>query len=316
VNNRKLKILKNLFALALIALLIYMVDSRELWSALSLLTWRSVLFLGAVAFLLIYVSAFKWQLFIDVLGKRISIFKLFNLYLVGYFVNLVLPSYLGGDAVRSFYVGKEVGQHQALAATILERYTGLLAMLILGLLFMWFSALATWQIKLAIAALFLGLLAATGLALSPKLLSGFERISLLKPLIKHLHKIQEGLKLAKAHKALFIKAMLLSFLYHSLTVVNTMVCAYAVGWNSAPPLELFVVLPLILIAAALPVSPNGLGIQEGAFYFFLHGVGATPAQALAIGLVLRAKSYVLAFVGWFAWMFYKSEGSAVSAPQT
>ena len=62
------------------------------------------------------------------------VLHLFNLYLVGYFVNLFMPSYLGGDLVRSWYAGKEIGQHEALAATILERYTGFVAMIVLAIL--------------------------------------------------------------------------------------------------------------------------------------------------------------------------------------
>ena len=91
-------------------------------------------------------------------------------------------------------------------------------------------------------------------------------------------------------------------MYHTVTVVNTLAAAAAVGWSQPPVAELFVVLPLILLVGALPLTPNGLGIQEGAFFFFLCAVGASPAQALGVALVLRAKSYVLALFGWLVWL--------------
>ena len=59
----------------------------------------------------------------------------------------------------------------------------------------------------------------------------------------------------------------------------------------------FIVLPLILTIGALPLTPSGLGIQEGAFVFFLHGIGASEEQALLIALILRAKSVILALLG-------------------
>ncbi|NBO19859.1 MAG: hypothetical protein EBV03_11695, partial [Proteobacteria bacterium] len=99
------------------------------------------------------------------------------------------------------------------------------------------------------------------------------------------------------------KALLLSVLFHSVTVVNTVAAGYVVGWDNPPIRELFVVLPLILLVGALPITPSGLGIQEGAFFYFLGGLGASPGQALGIALVLRAKSYLLALLGWLCWIF-------------
>jgi uncharacterized protein (TIRG00374 family) len=296
------KILKNAIALIILAVLIYLADVRQLWAALSNLSLEAVGILLAVAAVLIYISALKWKLFLHKLGSDVPVLRLFNLYLVGYFVNLLLPSYLGGDAVRSWYAGKKVGQHEALTATILERYTGIVAMVTLAFVFMWFVAQVTWQIKLAVIIVALGLLTITIVALSDKLLEFLGRFSQLQPVLKHLRKIQEGFQLAKRSPGLLLKTLALSFLYHTFTVVNTVIVAHAVGWNNPPIKDLFVVLPLILLIGALPVAPNGLGIQEGAFFYFLKVVGATSAQALGVGIILRAKTYVLALIGWISWM--------------
>jgi uncharacterized membrane protein YbhN (UPF0104 family) len=104
----------------------------------------------------------------------------------------------------------------------------------------------------------------------------------------------------------------LSITFHLLTVVNTVAVATAVGWASPPWGDLFVVVPLILLVGAVPISPHGLGLQEGAFVFFLHSVGATTGQALAIALVLRAKSYVLALVGALGWILMPKEGGRLN----
>ena len=301
------KLGKAVFATAILCLLFYLVDLKELWLAFSNLTLPAIVNLLLISAILIYISALKWSYFLEAFSGRVSVLKLFNLYLVGYFVNLLMPSYLGGDAVRSYYAGKKSGQHEALTATILERYTGLAAMLMLGLIFMWFSALATLPIKLAVAGIALALATITVMALSPRLLAQLGRIPQLKDPLRHLQKIQAGFILAKSNHLLLIKALALSFLYHSVTVANTMAAGMAVGWYDAPVLDLFVVLPLILVVGALPFAPQGLGIQEGAFFYFLQGVGATPAQALGIALILRAKSYVLALSGGIAWLFVRSE---------
>lgn len=305
------KIYKYLFSLLLLSVLVYLVDIRELWGALSQLTLEALFYLFVLAVLLVYVSAQKWQFFLDALGSRVPVFHLFKLYMVGYFINLVVPSYVGGDAVRSWYAGKKVGQHEAATATILERYTGMVAMVTLALGFVWMVDLVTFEIKCAVLLVSLGLFVLSVLALSPRLIDQFERITQLRPLLKHVRKVQSGFHLARKNNRLIVKSMALSYVFHTLTVFNTMVAAYAVGWYDPPVLDLFVVLPLILLIGAIPIAPSGLGIQEGAFFFFLTGLGAEPAQALGVGVVLRTKAYVVALVGGLIWWRIKRSEARV-----
>lgn len=299
------KCLKILLAIVIFAVLLYNVGWRDLWQALSQLSLEAVVYLALLAVVLILLSSVKWKYFLESFGTKVSLLRLFSLYLVGYFVNLLMPSYLGGDLVRSWYIGRDVGQHRALAATILERYTGIVAMVLLALCFMWYVPMLPLEIKIAIIFIAFGLVCLTLAALSTQILSRLERIAALKTVVAHLRKVQEGFILARSDRGLLLKALVLSLVYHSVTVLNTMAAGYAVGWNNAPPFELFVVLPLILLIGALPVAPSGLGIQEGAFYFFLSVVGATPAQALGVAVVLRAKQYIIALIGGVVWLFFK-----------
>ncbi len=284
-----------------------MVDVRELWRALCQLTVGAIVYLGLIAIFMLYVSALKWGLFLEALGAKVSVFRLFNLYLLGYFVNLILPSYLGGDAVRSWYLGRSIGQHQAFAATIMERYTGLVGMVLMALTCMWFVESVGWPIKVTIILIALGLFAITVLALSPKMLAQVERIPKLRGTVKHLKKVQEGLLFVSKDRALLVKTMVLSLLYHVFTVVNTHAAAFAVGWSDPSLGGMFVVVPLILLIGAIPLAPNSLGIQEGAFYFFLTGLGGTPAQALGVGVILRIKTYIFAMVGGVVWLFLRRD---------
>jgi uncharacterized membrane protein YbhN (UPF0104 family) len=111
---------------------------------------------------------------------------------------------------------------------------------------------------------------------------------------------------------LVAKALVISLMFHLLTVINTAAVASAIGWSTVPWTSLVIVVPLILIVGAVPISPQGLGIQEGAFVFFLSSVGATTDQALAIALVLRVKSYLLAICGGLLWLGIRSPQTIVS----
>ena len=293
---------RRVLAISIILFLVWFVDFRALGTALANLTWESILLLLLMGVVLVYVSAFKWALFLRASGQSVRVSELCGLYLVGYFVNLILPSYLGGDLVRSYELGKRVGQHSALAATILERFTGLVAMVFLGLITMSFVDGIPIEVQVTIICVALGLVLASIVALSRSVLAVVEsRMPVLHPVIAQCRKLQEALRVGTSKPDVLFKAFLLSFLFHSLTVVNTQIAAYAVGWSGVDGLALFVVLPLILLIGAIPVTPQGLGLQEGAFAFFLHLIGASPAQALGVGVVLRAKSYLLALLGGAFW---------------
>jgi uncharacterized protein (TIRG00374 family) len=172
---------------------------------------------------------------------------------------------------------------------------------------MWNVNLVTPEMKMTIIGLFVILMIGTCAALSSKLLGYFSRFKYFSSLYKHLQKIQDCFLLVKNKPFLMVKTLLLSLLFHSFTVLNTMAASYAVGWWHPPVIDLFVVLPLILIIGALPVAPSGLGIQEGAFFFFLVGIGATPEQALGVGIVLRAKQYIVAAIGGLLWLQIKGD---------
>lgn len=292
-----LEFIKGALGVILLVALIYIADWTSVVSALRDISLQDIALLLALAAILILVSVVKWRLFLSRLGISASLGHLYRLYLVGYFINLVMPSYVGGDVVRSLYVGKDVDRVHAVSATLLERYTGFVAMIVMSVAALLVRADLPNQI------VWLVLLVASGAAVgSMALFTG--RVSRIMrgcclPLtwVALAEKIERGLVWGLKDRRLLLQAGGLSLLFHLLTIVNTVAVAHAVGWDSPPLLDLCVVVPLILLVGALPISPQGLGIQEGAFLYFLHLAGASEGQALAIGLVLRAKSYLLALVG-------------------
>jgi uncharacterized protein (TIRG00374 family) len=303
------------YAVALVAIgaLLLTVDLKGALAALHDITLLDLLVLIGISVALVLVSVVKWQAFLARLGIHATITHLSRLYLVGYFVNLLMPSSLGGDVVRSLYVGANVDKVKAVSATMLERYTGLVAMLVMASVAILFAPSVTGQIQLLTVAVAFGVGVGTCLVASgvlPRLLS---RTRCPSEVISKIERLHDALCWGLADRSLLIKAGALSIVFHLLTVVNTVAVGMAVGWIDPPWKDLFVVVPLILLVGAVPVSPQGLGLQEGAFVYFLHSVGATTGQALAIALVLRAKSYLLALAGAFGWMGLPKP--AAKAPQ-
>ena len=309
--SKSLALIKWGVAFLLLYLIVEHVHSKEIAGALSQLTWTTFTLLMLISVLLVYISALKWSYFLAHFGLKVSVVSLTNLYCVGYFINLAFPSTLGGDALRSWYVGKKTDHHQALASTILERYTGFAAMILMASMGCLVTSIISMQAKCAVLLTLVGLIVGTVMALSPAMATLVTRCpggTLVGP---HFEKIQKALRFASHKPKLLLKAFLLSFMYHSFAVANVVAAAWAVGWNNPPVADLFVATPIALLIGSLPITPSGLGIQEGAFYFLLTQVGASPGEALGVGVLLRAKTYILALVGGLGWIYVKRSGGVV-----
>jgi len=304
-----------LLGILLTALLLSFFDLQGCITALSDVTGWDLCIIFAISFALVLVSVLKWRLFLERLGMSASVTHLFRLYLVGYFVNLIMPSALGGDVVRSLYVGKDIDKVRAMSATLLERYTGFIAMVVMGFVAVWFAPAVSAEITTATVVIGFVAFALTVVLLTGRLVWLSQLLRVPTKFHSKLVRMQEGFTWGLSDAKLLSQAGILSLAFHLLTIVNTAAVAHAVGWHEAPWGDLFVVVPLILLVGAIPVSPQGLGIQEGAFLYFLHAVGATTGQALAVALLLRAKSYVLALFGGILWLTLSRRSSTPSPEQ-
>lgn len=291
------KWLKSALGVLILGLLLYFLDPSALSDAFSRISLRDIAILVGLSFALVSVSVIKWRAFLARLHIQASFQRLFRLYLVGYFINLFTPSFIGGDVVRSLYVGPNVDRTHAVSATFLERYTGIAAMLLMALCAVCLSDVVTLEIRIAVTLIAFGFALATWIVFSGALTRLCAKLGLRGTSQALVEKAHGSLVWGMRDRSLLRKALILSIAFHLLTVVNTAAVGAAVGWEDIPWRGLFVVVPLILLVGAIPISPQGLGIQEGAFAFFLHSVGATTEQAFAIALVLRAKSYLLALIG-------------------
>lgn len=306
-----MKYLKILIALIIFCSLFFVVKIEDLISSFKEVTLTEFSILMLVSIVLVWISAIKWQIFLEFFGEKRSTFKLFSYYLIGYFVNLIVPSYIGGDVVRSLYASKS--KTQGILSTILERLTGLIAMVTLGVVFVNFTPIVQ-ELKLTIfiiaGVILLGLIP----IFSDKFFNIFTKLPVVKKFKPKLEQVKTSLVLAKNNYPLLFKTFSLSYLFHFVTVINVLTVAYAIGWFEVPIMELFVILPVVLLIGAIPITPSGLGLQEGAFFFTLTKIGATNEQALAIAVILRLKTYVLAAMGGIFFLLQKKASHSKQVP--
>ena len=314
-----MSVLRVLLSVALLGGLIWIAGTAEVVDVLTRLQPGFVAALLGISVVLIGISCIKWRLFIRAFGHDAPILQLMKIYTITYFYNIFAPSFLMGDLARSYHLGRKLeNQKHAFAATFLERVTGLLAMVLLGTMFVAFGARATAGVEAAILAVaflvIIGSLICFSKAAFDMASSLVIKISRMLPwpklttkLEKTFAEISKAVEIGRSNELLFAKAMFWSICFHFGTVVNVYIAARAIGWDNPDPGGLCIIVPLVLLVSIAPITPSGIGIQEGAFMFFLQRIGATRPESLAVGLVLRAKMLVTATVGWMLWLTLKNQ---------
>lgn len=258
-------------------------------------------FVAAVGALLVQglVLAARFRAIIGRLGPPLDATRAVALTFVGLLFNQVLPSAVGGDAVRAWQLragGR--GWHEAVTIVLLDRGSGVLVLAVLAA-----SAVAL-EPSGALAPLrgVLFAVAAAGVA-AAGVLAAADRLALLPPRVR---KLLASNGLPAAARVVFATRLVLpavawSAVSHLLAALAVYWLAAALGINAA--IGPFVAAALcMLLATMIPLSYAGWGIREaGAVWLF--GQLAIPAEsALAISVLFGAALFVAALPGAAFWL--------------
>ena len=247
-----------------------------------------------VAFFGQLLCARRLQILLRVQSVDVSYGFSTRLTFLGLFAGNFLPSTIGGDALKIVLLARQ--GHGAAVSTlsvVADRILGLAAFALLLP-----TVLAAPHIVglhlLGISAPIAGLLAVTGLLAVAGLVFLLLRFSksriaasmgmgrfanITSSVISTLHRWTK-----RPGDLLF--AMALSLAATSAGIVSVWIQAHPMGL-SVSLVDFMAVYALVYFAALVPVSLNGVGVQEMAFVYLLPRVGATPEQAMVLALIAR-----------------------------
>ena len=252
--------------------------------------------LAAVAILLSQLTAgWRWHRLLQAAGARWTFPQDFAVYGAGLLLGLFIPTGVGGDVYRVARVRTSgTGLARGAATILLERAIGLLALLLLGIGFVWsHPGTRPWAILFGAGAL-AGL---AGLA-TLWIPGGIEAVARVldrfpgRGLGDRLRGAFPGDAMSRLHGAI-PGTLLLSLLNHAWLLTVNVLLARGLGLG-APWTAICAAVPIVLLAAQIPITPGGAGVREAAYVFFFARIGVGEAPALALAL------------GWFALLVFAS----------
>lgn len=305
-----------------ISLLIYLFWDIDLNQFFQILYGAKLHLVFAAAFLYLgsqYLSAYRWQVLLIAQEISVSVHKLFSFYLVGMFFNNFLPTSMGGDAIKGIDLYRYSGKGGAAIATVfLERYAGIVAMTIIGLL----SLIVGYVYRIpdqTTALLLVGMgtaIAGGTLTIANRHVKVFclktaRRFGLLRA-EKIATEIYEAFVRYKVHKRLFLYAILLSFGIQSLNIFVYILLSEAIGL-SVPWGYFFLFYPIVTVVAMLPLSFNGLGMREGMMVYLFSKVGVLLPQILGLSLAWFFSVTIISFLGGLVFVLRKPMEKSLSS---
>jgi uncharacterized membrane protein YbhN (UPF0104 family) len=288
------KKLRLVAGLALLGWLGWQTDWRPAAEAFGRLRWHYWLFGLGLYGLTQVVSGLRWQLLARPLGFRRRFSELVAFYFIGMFFNLALPTSVGGDVVRGWYLDGGSGRRSAaLVCVLLDRLSGLLVLLLLacGAVLLCPLVLPGWLVAAVwatAAAIVLGTLALPLLA----------RLQLLSA--KHAAlstSLRQCLPLL-----LRPGPLLLSVVVQSANVALVWMIGRALGVPVADSYY-WVLVPVVTLLTLLPVSLNGMGVREGGTVLLLGLQGVDSGTALSLALLWFAVFTLASLAGAPLYLF-------------
>jgi hypothetical protein len=284
--SRLKTILRVAISAALVAWVLHRSPLAEVREALRSADLRFVLLALALTPLGYWSSVSRWRLLIRSQGGDAPFGFLVRSFLVGVFFNNLLPSTIGGDAVRAFDTARSgVGRASAVAIVVVDRFVGLLALL----LFAGAGLLVSGRLTDRVPALY-GWVAGGAVLLGVAAAILFLPSRLAGKLPAKWKKWTEAVFAFQGKGTVLAQAFAWSLALQTLVVLNGWLLARALHVPIALP-AFFVIVPLAVFLMMVPVSINAIGVRENvwAFFFAAFGVAASKAVALAwldYGLVL------------------------------
>jgi glycosyltransferase 2 family protein len=292
VRNRALRLVATLVVTGLCTA--YLVWKIDLSQTLHLLAHAQVgYFLAAVAIMVgsVWPMAWRWQRLLEARGIHERLSWLVRAYFVAYTAGQLLPTAVGGDAVRIYETARRhTGRGgQVAGSVLLERALGGAATLTLaGVGFV----LAVGRYDVGAYLWIEGAFVIATIVLSVALFSRRVRPLLAKtvPLLRAvrlerpIRAVYEGIHAYRAHPGLLVGVFSLTLAVQAVRVLAIWLAGRAVGVELSPR-PYYVMGPLLFLVLLLPFSVNGIAVRESFFVSFLGNLGVDADKAFATGFL-------------------------------
>jgi uncharacterized membrane protein YbhN (UPF0104 family) len=260
----------------------------------NLQVWLWLTAVGVLAVALI-ASARRWQLFARELRFERSLAQYSAYYFIGMWFNLSLPTSVGGDVLRVWYLDGNTGRKLAAFASVaLERLNGLLVLIAIACIGVLISPIALdWWIHACVWSIGAG--AVLGMASLP-IAQRWRQLP-----AQRREQLQTILALLRYPKVV-TGATLMSIVVQVAGVVSLWLIGLSLGLDVS--LAYCCILgPMVSLLTLLPISVNGMGVRELGTVVFLAPLGVHEDAAKTLAFLWFMANVAISLLGGLVYLF-------------
>lgn len=254
-----------------------------------------------------FIFVARWKLLLRVQSIHIGFWAALRLHFLGIFYNNCLPSAVGGDLLRAWYVTTHTDKKlEAALSVFVDRFVGVSGMILMAAVCYWLipvegqqgaqqlslefellDKLAKhWWIPALVVLVIVVVLGVVALDGRARILFVKAFKSLWNKGLALIAKIHKSMVVYYRHKIALVFALVLTVLCQSAIIIAMWLVGRDLGIQ-CPAKYYFVFFPIAWIIGALPISVGGLGIWEGVLILLFAGIAVERDQAQALALVHR-----------------------------
>ena len=258
-------------------------------------------------------NIFRWQIFLRVQKVPVPLARTAMVFMIGVFFNLFLLGSTGGDVVRAAYLCAEQESKKAgiILSVVVDRLLGMFILVPFGVVivilrYRWFTqtpatAAMYWFLIVFMTVMTIFFVAAFTIS----------RLDLTDKLPAWLTKRQSIMRVIKAC-SLFGKSWRESLIAYALSfpilfgTFAPFYCAARAFNANVSLVDMYSIMPIVVVASAVPVSVSGFGVREGLFKSLLGSLAGVPAEMAVLISLAGFLSYISwSLIGAVIWLVSK-----------
>ncbi len=294
-------LLKILVSTTLLIFVANNVDFSRIFELLKSFETSSILITIVVLVIQILIANIRWMILLNVLNFRLTYIELLQYFWIGIFFNQMLPSSIGGDAARIYYLRKSSGNiKSATLGVFLDRIFG-----IAGLSFLAWSVLFFLPSALDDSIIQSGIIISFGVFGLVSVLFVLDYLPFNLPnwkIIRGLNSLSLNARNAILSRNFGLVLIILSISIHLLSVIVFIALsegmALDINW-----LDMLSIIPLIILFTLIPISFAGWGLREGVMIVGMGYLNVQLEQALALSILYGLLVLITSIPGGLFWLF-------------
>ena len=294
--KKKAFIFRLVCSIVLLTYLLFKIDFAPLRETLP--KFRPQLYLVAIVAVCIYQYLYSLilKMLLSIKGNKVATWEIFRLLTISIFFGVFLPGAVGPDIILAYNLSRSAPRKEdALSAIIFTRMITLVMMLLIAFIISLSSNIPQIYVRFTsvllagVLLLYFAIGSEKGLKLSRKLFSKYRWANLI-------YQTHSAISSFGKSKRVFLTVFPIFILTASLKVLIDYIIALSLRLDISL-LYFFILIPLISIVTAIPVTISGIGVREGAYVKLLSIIGVDGANSFSISILSFSLNLLFCIAG-------------------